>query len=756
MSLPLVSASASPAANRQAINLAIAEAAKVYLKADQSTLDGVAALVYRKADQASLDTLSGSLGAKADAAGVQLLASTVASRRVDVTRSLSRPGDGPLAFTLVSAPLALGGDNADLPDVPDTALGFGIDGATAQLGAPGILGMRRAVAIEPGRVYRLHAAVRRLADVADPSNDTVRIALMPLSQAHLPLLSGPIVIADLTALRTTNGRQLIEAGIARSAGPNITVVVPSGTAYVRAYVQSFGATGLTSIEVLDVEDVTTAILLPPVSSDVVARVGALESENLAGRLAAVESQIGSPRALVFSAVSDAAASHIDQGIQIVQTLGNGSAGDGRVHWFRRVTSAPAAGLSFTDQDGQVWAEADQSVDPGFLFSSNVQGTGLHGMDGQSFFIFREVTAPAVNILTETVGRFQLKANYTGGEFGTTRKALWAYAAAEAGCTDFIWSFLASCENNSNAGQNVAAYHQVIKKALGPSFAAVSEAIDTTGVNDPTTGLIGHEIDVVANGTDLNHNRRGLHIVARRPAGSTGAACVVGYGVVVDASTDQSARFREAFAAVGDIEIGLNLQGANIIDSAIKLPASGKIAMEATGQRTLAYEPDVGFVYRISGTPGLRIDDNATFYVTRLALEPTAERMLAYEVDAGLVYRVNGDVAFRVDENSTAFVSQISLDPTGGRTLAYEGGGGLAYRGGGELLFGIGDDGSGTLAGGLSFGPGNRLNFSGDAQRGSTNPVLGASKPGTTSGSAPAIWIAVTIDGSQCWIPAWAS
>ncbi|NNM75072.1 hypothetical protein [Enterovirga aerilata] len=695
-----VSPQLDPAANFARLNAAIAEAAKV----------------SQKADQAGLNLLASRVDTKADKSGLDLVASVVASRRVDATRSLTRPGDGPLAFTLVSSPADLAGDAASLPDLTAPVLTFGDDGRAVQLSSPAIVGMRRAVPIEPDRVYRLRAAFRRRANSADPSNDTVRVGIVWLSQAHLVI--GTTVVQDFTATNVSDGRRLVLKTLARGGGEGVDHAPPPGGVYARAYVQSYGSTGLVSVEIIDIEDVTDATLLPAISTDAIARIGALESHSLPGRVASLESAVSNPLSRTFASISDAAAEHIDPAIQTVHVLGNVSAGDGRAHWFKRVEEEPDVGLTFTDQDGQIWAETDQTIDPAFRFSSDVQGTELLGIDGQSFFVYREATTPALagRNGVESVGRFQLNAQYTGGNFGQTRKALHSYATAGANTSDFIWSFLSELDNHAGGTtENTAGYFQARKRGHGATWALVAEAMDLTAQADPARAMVAFEVDVVANGTDAHFNRMGLHIVARRPAGSTGPACVAGHGIKVDSSTDTSAVFRYAYTAVGNIERGLDLSGADITEYAISLAANQRIAVEETGVRHLSYDPDAGLLYHITDDLIVRIDNNGAAYVAAVKFESTGQRQLSYEAGVGLVYRVQDDgaPALRVNDFGDLFAGRAVI-----------------------------------------FGDSGQIRLSGTTNVGAASALLAANKPGSNQ-AAPAVWLEGEINGTQVWVPAWA-
>jgi hypothetical protein len=71
-------------------------------------------------------------------------------------------------------------------------------------------------------------------------------------------------------------------------------------------------------------------------------------------------------------------------------------------------------------------------------------------------------------------------------------------------------------NHSDFGENVGSYSQGIKYGQGPTWGSVSEVIDRQTAGDPTSGLVGLEVDNNGNGTDIHKARVGIDIGLRRP------------------------------------------------------------------------------------------------------------------------------------------------------------------------------------------------------------------------------------------------
>ncbi|MCJ2065278.1 hypothetical protein MKK63_21550, partial [Methylobacterium sp. J-088] len=280
------------------------------------------------ADKAPLDRV------EALQAGVSSAALRAAGAELAYTGRTDRPGQGGLAFALVADAAQLGGDTGALPRLAADALAFGADGSVARVRGSSVIGSRVAYPVEPGRVYRARFVVRRRADASDPSNDTVRLAIAWLDQAKnvLPGARAFTVVKDLRDLLASAGRQEVATTFAASPGAAVLIAAPPNAVYARPFVQTFGADGLTDIAVIVVRDLTDALSLDPVSTDALARLSAIESQNLGPRVAAVESRVQNPDSLTFTTRADAAAATIPGHVTSVVTRGAIAPGDGgRVH-----------------------------------------------------------------------------------------------------------------------------------------------------------------------------------------------------------------------------------------------------------------------------------------------------------------------------------------------------------------------------------------------------------------------------------------
>ena len=239
--------------------------------------------------------------AEHEAAVNEAIADAVA-QAVDATPQLpstiagGRPGQQMRAFVSAAA-----GAPASLTPIADVA---GVTSATlAGLGqvarvdsTPAIIGTREAQAVQRGRVYRVHAYVRRLADGADPAGNTVALQLARLDAAYAQL---GVITIDARILRVSDGLWHLTGIVALNPGAlaGVDYTLAEGTVYVRPYVQVFTADHQTAVAQIDVVDVTEAASIEG-GLDIVALAAAVElAEAEAAGAAADRVQTGIDRAV---------------------------------------------------------------------------------------------------------------------------------------------------------------------------------------------------------------------------------------------------------------------------------------------------------------------------------------------------------------------------------------------------------------------------------------------------------------------------
>ncbi|MFF9550686.1 hypothetical protein [Methylobacterium fujisawaense] len=296
---------------------------------------------------------------QARAAGDLALEVLIGRYRYDCVADTARVGDAGHAFAFAAALHNLQGDCYALPALPTALRAFGDNGAVARLIGPGIVATRRRVAIEPGRLYRARWVVQRQANAADPANDAVRLGIVWFDQAGNMLPDGAsasfTAVADLKGMTVASGRVERQTTVARQAGARTLVVAPRAARSARLFVHLFGTDPVTDIEVLQLDDVSNATVLDPLSADALSRLAALEGGNLAVRVAALESAAQTPLCLTYASQGDAAAARIPVQVTTLALRGRAKPGDGRGGDYLRVATPPPAGQGFRSRDGAYWA-----------------------------------------------------------------------------------------------------------------------------------------------------------------------------------------------------------------------------------------------------------------------------------------------------------------------------------------------------------------------------------------------------------------
>jgi hypothetical protein len=276
----------------------------------------------------------------------------------------SRPGDGASAFTTSLA----GGPAYLLPDLPDSLLAFGDNGHVARVIGTGLVAMRRHEAVELGRAYRARFVVQRRSTPSDPSNDAVECGIQWYDQTGNPT-GGVTIVAQLTSLRSADGRKIVSLVYSRSSGAGIDVQPPAGARYAAAYVRTYGTDGLTDVEVVEIEDVTDEEILPAPTQDMLARLSALESGDFGARVSALEQDNQTPHARAYLTQSEAASDSPPTSSQIAQLFGSLAAGDSLGGQYMRVQALAEGAEGYTAADGSIWQRVNGSINDRDLSAS---------------------------------------------------------------------------------------------------------------------------------------------------------------------------------------------------------------------------------------------------------------------------------------------------------------------------------------------------------------------------------------------------
>ena len=193
------------------------------------------------------------------------------------------------------------------------------------------------------------------------------------------------------------------------------------------------------------------------------------------------------------------------------------------------------------------------------------------------------------------------ANYTGGTGGAggfVNAGFRQDIDVQSTANSNEWGILSVLQNYSLGSEAVAIYGQGNKMLGGGlTWAGVFEARDNVTLGNPTTGLVGIEVDVFANGGDVNNQRVGVDIVAGKglPAGST---CRAAFGVRIGPTNGDatSGGFDTGVYIYGDMTRGIDVRGTSVVGidfsngtlsgPAVRLAAGQKISFDATDAYSL--------------------------------------------------------------------------------------------------------------------------------------------------------------------------
>lgn len=323
-----------------------------------------------------------------------------------------------------------------------------------------------------------------------------------------------------------------------------------------------------------------------------------------------------------------------------------------------------SGISVTGSKRVVWdVRADTSLSPSLL--------SLPGIVQSQQAASRMTWQGASGAADYALQRIDRTANHSGGS--GVASALRVNTTVSAGVTDFEWGICSVLDNSATAGENVAIYGQGNKlTAAGPTWAGVFEARDKSGNVNPTSGLVGIEVDVFANGADSNNNRVGIDLVGGIGVGSTNAPTIyAGLRVAPQDGTKTLCTFANGIllnnAAVGnainlnnisgnygilmsgDVAVALDTTNLTTTTAAIRLAAGQKIALD--GSNNLAISESSGrfsfaggglFVPSAAGNFGLDLDgsvavgvDTTGLTASIAALRMASGQKLAFDVSSAL-------------------------------------------------------------------------------------------------------------------------
>lgn len=192
------------------------------------------------------------------------------------------------------------------------------------------------------------------------------------------------------------------------------------------------------------------------------------------------------------------------------------------------------------------------------------------------FAFTGVANSSPNVL------FARSSSYTGGTVGFVTPAVQVTTNIGTNDTNYEWGFLSVLNNLAIAGNNVAIYGQGNKQSSGPTWAGVMEARETVAINDPTSALVGLEVDNRSNGSDANFNRLGIDVVGAR-FNVSGAATTISWGVRIQANSDPNVTFKTGFA-VFNANVGVAFDcgfALSVISASLRMAQGVPILFDTT-------------------------------------------------------------------------------------------------------------------------------------------------------------------------------
>lgn len=229
-----------------------------------------------------------------------------------------------------------------------------------------------------------------------------------------------------------------------------------------------------------------------------------------------------------------------------------------------------------------------------------------------------------------------EANYSGGTPGFVNSALFVDttvgSSSNSNQKTFEWGITSRIKNYTDYGENVAIYGQGNRiSGNGPIWGMVAEATDMTNSNTTvsTSGTVGLEVDVWANGTDEFERRIGIDVVVgnaqqirnNTPGISKGYAydgIRVGpqsnninlgefkYGLNIlngggqTAAVVSQANGTRGIWLKGNNEVGLELSGT-YSSSAIRIPSNSSISFDPTDNIRIKYNPNNALLEFFSGS-----------------------------------------------------------------------------------------------------------------------------------------------------------
>lgn len=247
---------------------------------------------------------------------------------------------------------------------------------------------------------------------------------------------------------------------------------------------------------------------------------------------------------------------------------------------------------------------------------SLPGTQELWYGGSKFFYQPIGIANAAN----GVLRAERVTNYTGGTSGFECPTVKVNTSVGAGNTNYETGLLVVLDNyaTGTSAENVGAHFQSNKRSTSPTWCFANEANDLTGSANPTTGLVGIEQVVAANGTDASNNRVGFDIIASRPNSSgvySGTQAQVGIGLrltnqVADTGANNSFGVGILFRGYYDNSV-MDTSAANVTGNVVlNMSTAQRIRLSNSGNKDIAHD-GTGMVYQTGLSTVIRLNDDGS-------------------------------------------------------------------------------------------------------------------------------------------------
>ncbi len=204
--------------------------------------------------------------------------------------------------------------------------------------------------------------------------------------------------------------------------------------------------------------------------------------------------------------------------------------------------------------------------------------------------------------------FRRQANHTGGTPGFVNACIRADTfVTNASATAFEWAIVGVMYNYANAGENVGGYFQGLKYSTGATWGATIEVKEMLATADPTTGTVGLEVDIRANGTDANTARVLLDaVLGKHDTGGTAVTAAYGFRLqdAQGAGVNKIVRGFTTFNMTCDV--GFDTSQGTINQAAFKMAAGQAISFNADVSRKMYHDGS-----------GLRFADAANTIIGRI-------------------------------------------------------------------------------------------------------------------------------------------